>query len=612
MPEPARVSPAATEPHDRPSMRPRRLWLALALVLTIIAATGALSPIAAAGPRPKAVIIVGPSGLDKANKEDAQRIARQAAAAGMRVVSIITPKATWKRVVPALQGASLVVYLGHGNGNPGPNGSGDDTHNGLGLNPRVGVRSPVDYQGADRLRKRVRLARNAVVLLYHLCYAAGNGQEYMGPEFRRSVAVPRVDNFAAGFLDIGARAVFAYGTDQDVNLPKALMRTDDTMDRIFKARTGTALMAYDGFVGRRDYYRDSRRVGWARLHLDPHPRRGHYRALTGDLTMRASAFREGAGTTYEPPPPDREAPELALQRGDGTAIAGDTLTLTPNGDRSGDSLRVRRTLSERARVRTEVRTRGGRLVRVITRDAERGRGVVSWDGRDDDGRIARDGRYDVTVTARDRAGNRSGSRRFTAVVLTTLGRLRGSASALHAADRDGKGRSVRFRYTLRTRARVGIAVRDAEGRVVQARADRTQAKGGHEWAWGGRATSGTFVPSGSYDVVITATTSTGTMRVERTVYVGAYRISVSDPTPGRGQRLRIRVDATERQRGVPTVVVTQPGGERRFRARRDRHGEYVVTVRLREGGEAGTLRITVVGRDDRGNRETQARELPLH
>jgi flagellar hook assembly protein FlgD len=590
-----------------------RLWVPLLVVLVLVAAAGVASPVAAATPRPKAVIIVGPSGLDKANKEDAARIGRQATAAGMRVVSIITPRATWRRVVRALQGASLVVYLGHGNGNPGPNGSGDDTHNGFGLNPRSGVRSPVDYQGADQLRKKVRLARNAVVLLYHLCYASGNGEESMGPEFRKSVAVPRVDNFAAGFLRIGARVVFAYGTDQDVNLPRSLMHTNRTMDRIFMDRTGTALMSYDGFVGRRDYYRDSRRVGWARLHLDPHPRRGHYRALTGDLSMRASQFRAGAGTLFEPPPPDRTPPELALRRGDGTDLAGATVTLTPNGDHSGDPLRIRRSLSEAARLRIEVRTRGGRLVRATTRDADRGRGIITWDGRDDEGHVVRDGHYELVVTARDRAGNRSDARRIDVLVLTALGRVSRSASALHAADRDRTARSVRFAYRLNRRARVRIEVRDAAGDVVRRRGTRAQDEGRREWTWDGRDGSGRYVAPGMYRVTITATTGMGTMRVERSVYVGAYRIRVSDPTPGRGQKLRIRVDPTERQKGAPTLVISQPGGStRRIRTAPARHGEFVATMRLRSGGDAGALRIGVVGRDDRGHRESQVRELPLH
>jgi flagellar hook assembly protein FlgD len=329
--------------------------------------------------------------------------------------------------------------------------------------------------------------------------------------------------------------------------------------------------------------------------------------------MRASEFRAGAGTRFEPPPPDRTPPELALHRSDGTAIAGEPLALTPNGDRWGDVLRVRRTLSESARVRVEVRTRRGRLVRAITREARRGIGSVTWDGRDDEGHVVGDGHYEVAVTARDRAGNRSDAQRFTARVLTALGRVRASAGALHAADRDRRARTVRFGYVLRRRARVLIEVTDGSGDVIRHRASRTQDKGRREWTWDGRDMAGRYVGPGTYTVTISATTTVGTMHVVRSVYVGPYRIAVSDATPRRGQRLRIRVDATERQKGPPTLVLTRSGGgSRRVRTHRDKRGDYVAEVRLPTGGETGTLRIAVVGRDDRGHRETFARELPLH
>ena len=55
------------------------------------------------------------------------------------------------------------------------------------------------------------------------------------PEFDKDIATKRVDNFASGFLDIGARAVFAYGMDQKIDFPRALMRGDRTMDDIFEA-----------------------------------------------------------------------------------------------------------------------------------------------------------------------------------------------------------------------------------------------------------------------------------------------------------------------------------------------------------------------------------------
>jgi len=276
-------------------------------------------------------------------------------------------------------------------------------------------------------------------------------------------------------------------------------------------------------------------------------------------------------------------------------------------------LRVRRTLSEAATVRVEVRTRRGRLVRAITRESSRGPGTITWDGRDDDGHLVADGHYAIAVTARDRAGNRSEAQRFTARVLTALGRVRASASALHAADRDKKARTVRFGYPLRKRARVLVEVRDGTGDVVRRREPRTQDPGRREWTWDGRDQAGHFVAPGGYTVTITATTSVGTMRVTRSVWVGPFRISVSDATPGRGQKLRIRVDATERQKGAPSLVLTQAGGTpRRVRTTRDRHGDFVAEVRLRSGGGPGTLRIGVLGRDDRGHRESLARELPLH
>ena len=74
---------------------------------------------AAEAPDPKVVLIVGPVGslTDKyrAAAEDGARAARRLDA---HVITIYSPDATWPVVRDALQGASIVVYLGHGNGWP--------------------------------------------------------------------------------------------------------------------------------------------------------------------------------------------------------------------------------------------------------------------------------------------------------------------------------------------------------------------------------------------------------------------------------------------------------------------------------------------------------------
>ena len=169
------------------------------------------------------MFIVGPSaGMTDDNKHDATALARDAEDAGMRVRKVFHPNATWENVLDAIQGASLVVYMGHGNGWPSPHGPfQEDTKDGFGLNPSEGDSAySTNYYGADKIRKRVRLAPNAVVLLGHLCYASGNGEEYMGPEHDRDIATKRADNYASGFLDVGARAVFAYGMDQKLDFPR--------------------------------------------------------------------------------------------------------------------------------------------------------------------------------------------------------------------------------------------------------------------------------------------------------------------------------------------------------------------------------------------------------
>ena len=470
MPAPDRGAQGASTGHTVQSSDPAarrssltRLTATLIGVLMVVTSQAALGGSTAAAqeepPAPLAVFIVGPSAsMTDDNKHDSQALARDAADAGMRVRKVFHPDATWENVLDAIQGASLVVYMGHGNGWPSPHGPfQEDTKDGFGLNPHEGDSAySTNYYGADKIRKRVRLAPNAVVLLGHLCYASGNGEEYMGPEHDRDIATRRVDNYASGFLDVGARAVFAFGMDQKLDFPRALMNGDRTMNEIFQAPNSDG--RYDGFIGTRDYYRDSKRTGWARIHMDPHPRQGHYRAVTGDLTMTASDFRGGAGQRYGgggTPEEDTKPPVLKVPgSGEGIASVSSAMRFSPNGDGTGDNLRVRRSLSERATIRVVVRNKQDEVVRAFSRAGRRGSGAITWDGRDGTGKIVRDGTYSVSLTARDKAGNTGATRRVGAAVLTTVKSTRQRGKALFAVDRDRYARSSTVAFTLIRRARV--------------------------------------------------------------------------------------------------------------------------------------------------------------
>jgi hypothetical protein len=160
---------------------------------------------------PRVVFIVGPTGA----KTDGLRSQARAAAAIARrytpdVIELYSPDATWPAVKQALTGASLVVYMGHGNGWPSTYRDAlyPPSQNGFGLNPTAGGGDSAHQYFGEASIEQVNLAKNAVVLLNHLCYASGNTEPGL-PEGTLDQARLRVDNYAAGFIAAGASAVIA-------------------------------------------------------------------------------------------------------------------------------------------------------------------------------------------------------------------------------------------------------------------------------------------------------------------------------------------------------------------------------------------------------------------
>jgi hypothetical protein len=225
--------------------------LATAVFATSLAVFGLVAP----GPRVasadaavaslsnvKVVLIVGPvAGATSYYRSDADDAATEARKYTSNVITIYSPTATWSKVKPALQGASIVVYMGHGNGSPGPYGPFNPlTEDGLGLNPSAGTdNTKTKYYGESYIASGVRLASNAVVFLGHLCYSAGNS-EPLHPDPTLGVAKQRVDNMAAGWIKAGARSVVAEPYAGGMWGGAAwyihqLFTTDRTMDAIFRS-----------------------------------------------------------------------------------------------------------------------------------------------------------------------------------------------------------------------------------------------------------------------------------------------------------------------------------------------------------------------------------------
>ncbi len=147
----------------------------------------------------KAVLIVGPIDGDTGSwtlEEIANmRLAEtELKAHGVNVATFYTPNNDWEQIKAAANGAHFLLYRGHGinwGGNPITVG-GFSLNNGL--------------YSSDQIRREIKLARNAIVMMYG-CYTSGSkGGEY---NLASSEAQRRVVMYASPFMDNGAAGYYA-------------------------------------------------------------------------------------------------------------------------------------------------------------------------------------------------------------------------------------------------------------------------------------------------------------------------------------------------------------------------------------------------------------------
>ena len=274
----------------------KRVSVILLLALLALMAVGPLGPApvaAASRPAPKVAIIVGPAGAATANY---RRLADEAATAAAKytpnVVRVYSPDATWPAVKRAITGASVVVYLGHGNGWPSPyrDQLTPSTQNGFGLNPNAGANTH-QYFGEDRIGKEIKLAKDAVVIFSHLCYASGNSEPGI-PEGTLDVGQQRVDNYAAGFIRAGAAAVIAEVHMGPAYYVKSILAGKSSIDRIWRSAP-----TYNGNLLRFDSLRSPGYV--AQMDPDTRPS-GFYRSIVLQEGLAAANVVAGAIRTPGP------------------------------------------------------------------------------------------------------------------------------------------------------------------------------------------------------------------------------------------------------------------------------------------------------------------------
>lgn len=587
--------------------------LAVAAVLPV---GGSLaSPVDAAAPRvnPKVVIVAGPVGSYNAHyKADADAIARAARKYTNNVILIKTPKATWPAVKAAAQGASILVYLGHGNGWPSKyrDALWPYTQNGLGLDPVTGANGSAHvYYGEAQVGSEIRLAPNAVVLLFHLCYASGNTEPGL-PTGALADKKARVDNFGAGFFAAGARAVIADAYHPNVTYIDRLFTSTATMSSLFHV-----VPSYHGH----DIAWDSFRTTGAKIVMDPTSvaKGPYYHSIVFDpaLTTRmvtrtpypatdaspAALVVPGAATTagatdlFADPalstataPLDSgralrllaEAPALpdgsrviqvrsldgglaGYVRADALAPADSTPAkvydydlpgslVGPNGDYVFDTFRVVVRASEPLEGTVTIRDNTGAEVRTLTgSDAW---SVFDWDLRGSGGAVIPDGHYSWSYLGTERWGNnaapftRSGSFALDATAPTTTATATGT---LHPTGW----------YTAT--ATVRLAGRDAFSGM---RATYYRLDGGKKTRYGGPIAIGT---SGDHQLEYWSVDKAGNAEPDRTLEV---KVDVSPPltapvlTGPVGEAgfyrddVTVGLDPTDAQSGVASSEIAVDGG----------------------------------------------------
>ena len=289
----------------------------------------------------KVVIIVGATHGSTSNYRNiADSVYAEAVKHSSNVVKVYSPNATWAAVKAAVKGASVVVYLGHGNGWPSPYTYDPNytTKDGFGLNDLNKGLS--DYQNTyygEPYIRTLELAPNAVVLLNHLCYASGNSEPgYAAPTL--SVAMQRVDNYGSAFLKAGARAVIAEGHGSVNGIVRDLFTTHQTVLDLWRNQ-------YD-YNGNEFSFQSARSPSF-QAYMDPDsPSGGYYRSLVGSPDVRTEDVTGVPFTPTDTTPTSLQSPGAATVAGGVTLYGNPDLTNAGGSLPDGATVRVQNLVAE--------------------------------------------------------------------------------------------------------------------------------------------------------------------------------------------------------------------------------------------------------------------------
>jgi flagellar hook assembly protein FlgD len=537
-----------------------------ALVVAMLVSLGVAVPsVGAAVGDPKVVIIVGAThGATAGYRADADVAYAEARKYTSNVSRVYSPYATWAAVQKAVVGASIVVYMGHGNGWPSPYTYDPNytTKDGFGLNATWGNGDYNNKYYGEPYVASLDMAPGAIVLLHHLCYASGNS-EPGNPEPTVSVARQRADNYAAGFLKAGASAVLADGHAGAERYIRDLFTTHQTIEQMWRNQSN----ANGNVVS----FPSSRTPGTT-VYQDPNtPTSGFYRSVairtlgvTTDEVISAGYGDTGADPSSLVVPGNAEVttegaalyadvgsvgtasatlpagtrlrvvgtadtttaegtPLVEVQGIDDPSIHGFVATtdlaardstaplvraldvgagrFSPNGDGQGDYAAIRGRFTESVAWTLRVRNGAGTVLWQAT-----GTGStfeVAWNGIVGGAPVG-DGAYTVAVTGTDAWGNAPGSSTRTLTVDTAAPSLSGltpAADPMPWFSPNGDGSRDSVAWTASNSETGSLRAQVRNaGGTLVRTLSVTNAGAPATVTWDGRTTAGGYAPDGVYTV----------------------------------------------------------------------------------------------------------------
>ncbi|MEA2519750.1 MAG: hypothetical protein QOF49_1830, partial [Chloroflexota bacterium] len=297
--------------------------LVAVLSLALITVAGIAAPVAATQTSTaKVVIIVGAThGTTPLYRSYADAAYAEAIKYTAKVTKVYSPNATWSKVKAATQGANIVIYFGHGNGWPSPYTFDPlyATKDGMGLNADLNADGVLtDYENkyyGEPSMAQLGLAPNAIVLLHNLCYASGNNESGVTPEPSISVARQRIDNYAAGFLKGGAKAVLADGHLGPASYLRALFTTSRSILDIWRSSTN--------YHGHESSFASTRSPGFTDYSDPDGTASGFYRSLVTAPGLTSTAVTKAVGDTGSDP-------AALVVPGRASVVAAATTSTTPS------------------------------------------------------------------------------------------------------------------------------------------------------------------------------------------------------------------------------------------------------------------------------------------